>query len=777
MPIAYHETSGEFHLYNDDISYIIGLLPNAHAGHIHFGARLRDRDSFSHLVENACRPISSSPLRGKANFSLEFARQEYPCFGTSDYRQPAFEIEQENGSAISDFRYTGYRIASGKPDLPGLPHAYVESDTEADTLELLFRDALTGAELTLSYTIFASYNVIARSASFKNGGAETLYLNRALSASVDFPDRDFQWMQFSGAWGREAKPFVRDLLPGVTAVESMRGHSSAHQNPFVILKRPHTTETQGECYGFTFVYSGNFLAQAEVDTYDTTRVSMGINPRSFRWKLEPGETFQTPEVLLSYSASGLNALSGTLHRILRERVARGYWRDRPRPVLLNNWEATGMRFTEADLLRIARTAADVGVELFVLDDGWFSHGRTEFSGLGDWFVDRSKLPDGLKGLSEKINALGMQFGIWIEPEMVNEDSDLCRAHPDYVLSAPGRSKSLGRCQLVLDFSNPEVVDYVYDMLIKAFDGVKLSYIKWDMNRSITECNSPHWPADRQGEIYHRYILGVYSLYEKLRAAFPEVLFESCASGGSRFDAGMLYYAPQAWRSDDTDAIERLRIQYGSSYGYPVSSCGAHVSTCPNQQTGRVAPLSTRANVAFFGAFGYEMDLNELDENGLRKVREQIAFMKKYRQLIQYGDFYRLADPYEGRYGAWMVVSADKSEAIVGLYKLLNAVNAGFCQLKLQGLNPDFEYEINGAMRMGGDELMAFGLLPRDPASHTTELQVVNALDMMKAAGAEFEEMRDPASAELAAAYADMAQGIEWRTLRDFDSRLYVLRAV
>ena len=777
MPIIYHETSGEFHLYNDNLSYIIGLLPNAHAGHVHFGARLRDRDSFSHLVENACRPISSWPLRDKANFSLEFARQEYPCFGTSDYRQPAFEIVQENGSAISDFRYTGYRIASGKPDLPGLPHAYVESDTEADTLELLFRDALTGAELTLSYTVFASYNVIARSARFVNGGTQTLYLNRALSMSVDFPDRDFQWMQFSGAWGREAKPFARDLLPGVTAVESMRGHSSAHQNPFVILKRPHTTETQGECYGFTFVYSGNFLAQAEVDTYDTTRVSMGINPRSFRWKLEPGESFQTPEVLLSYSADGLNALSGTLHHLLRERVARGYWRDRPRPVLLNNWEATGMRFTEADLLRIARTSANVGVELFVLDDGWFSHGRTEFSGLGDWFVDRSKLPDGLKGLSEKINALGMQFGVWIEPEMVNEDSDLYRAHPDYVLSAPGRSKSLGRCQLVLDFSNPEVVDYVYDMLIKAFDGVKLSYIKWDMNRSITECNSPYWPADRQGEVYHRYILGVYSLYEKLRAALPEVLFESCASGGSRFDAGMLYYAPQAWRSDDTDAIERLRIQYGSSYGYPVSSCGAHVSTCPNQQTGRTAPLSTRANVAFFGAFGYEMDLNELDENGLRKVREQIAFMKKYRKLIQYGDFYRLADPYEGRYGAWMVVSSDKSEAIVGLYKLLNTVNTGFYQLKLQGLNPDCEYEINGGARMGGDELMTFGLLSRDPAAHTTELQVADALEMMKAAGVEFEEMRDPASAELAASYADMAQGIEWRTLRDFDSRLYILRAV
>ena len=776
MPIAYHEASGEFHLYNSGVSYIIHLLPNAHAGQVYFGERLRDRASFAHLLENAARPISSWPLRDRVNFSLEFARQEYPCFGTSDYRQPAFELSQENGSAISDFAYTGYRISAGKPELSGLPHAYVEDEREADTLELFFRDRLTGAELTLSYTIFADYDVIARSARFANRGTETLYLKRALSMSVDFPDRDFQWMQFSGAWGRECQPVVRQLQYGVTAIESMRGHSSAHENPFVILKRPHTDENQGECYGFTFVYSGNFLAQAEVDTYDAMRFSMGINPRNFTWKLAPGDEFQTPEVLMTYGGDGLNGLSGTIHRLLRRRVARGYWRDRPRPILINNWEATGMQFTEARLLEIARTAADVGIELFVLDDGWFGR-RTEFSGLGDWYDDKSKLPEGLKGLSEKINALGMKFGVWIEPEMVNEDSDLYRAHPEYVLAAPGRSKSFGRCQLVLDFSNPEVVDYIYNLLMKAFDGVQLSYIKWDMNRSITECYSPHWPADRQGEIYHRYILGVYRLYEKLRTAFPEVLFESCASGGSRYDAGMLYYAPQAWRSDDTDAAERLRIQYGSSYGYPVSSCGAHVSTCPNQQTGRTAPLSTRANVAFFGAFGYEMDLNELGPDERNEVRTQIAFMKEHRELLQYGDFYRLANPYEGRYGAWMSVSADKTSAIVGFYKLLNTVNTGFYQLKLQGLNPEWDYEINGKTVMGGDELMKFGLLPKDPAGHVTEMQVCEAIERMRRDGVEFDVDGDGAAAEMARSYGEMADSLEWRTLCDFDSRLFLLKAV
>jgi alpha-galactosidase len=654
------------------------------------------------------------------NFSLEFTRQEYPCFGTTDFRQPAFEIFQENGSHISDYQYAGYRITAGKPDLKGLPHSYTQEDSEAETLEITLVDSLTKGELVLSYTIFADLPVIARSALFVNKGEQTLRLNRAMSMSVDFPDHDFEWMQFSGAWGRERAPKVRKLEMGVTAIESMRGHSSAHENPFVILKRPNTDEDSGEAFGFSFVYSGNFLAQAEVDTYDVTRFTMGINPRGFSWKLTPGESFQTPEVLMTYSNTGLNGLSNSLHTLLRSRVARGYWRDRPRPVLLNNWEATGMEFTEESVLNIARKGAEVGVELFVLDDGWFGH-RTETSGLGDWFVDKSKLPNGVKGLADKVNALGMNFGIWIEPEMVNEDSELYRTHPEFVLATPDRRKSLGRSQLVLDFSNPAVVDYIYNMLVKAFDGANISYIKWDMNRSITECYSTYWSKDQQGEVYHRYILGVYSLYEKLLAKYPHLLFESCASGGSRFDAGMLYYAPQAWCSDDTDAAERVKIQYGSSYGYPISSWGSHVSECPNQQLGRTTPLSTRANVAFFGAFGYEMDLNALSDQEIEQVKEQVKFMKEHRALIQFGSFYRLENPYQGQQGAWMVVSQDKSEAIVGLYQLMNRINSGFIRLHLRGLDPEKDYHINGSETAhGGDELMEAGLFPVDAGAHPME---------------------------------------------------------
>ena len=716
MSIIFHESTKVFHLYNKHVSYIMDVLPNGQISQIYYGRKLRDRSDFAHLQDSTCRPCSSWPLPELPNFSLEFTRQDYPGFGTTDFRQPAYEVLQANGSHITDFRYTGHRIYAGKPELPGLPHAYVEQDSEADTLEIDLKDQLTGVEMTLLYTIYNRLNAIARSVRFVNRGTETVKLDRAMSMSVDFPDHNFEWMQFSGAWARERAPKVRPLEMGVTAVESMRGCSSAHQNPFVILKRPETTEGSGEAYGFTFVYSGNFLAMAEVDTYDVTRFSMGINPREFSWKLSPGAEFQAPEVLLTYGNTGLNGLSQTLHTLLRTRVARGPWRDKARPVLLNNWEATGMEFTEEDVLKIARKGAEVGVELFVLDDGWFGK-RTEFSGLGDWYADTAKLPGGVKGLADKINALGMKFGIWIEPEMVNEDSDLYRAHPEYALCTPDRRKSLGRNQLVLDFSNPEVVDCIYDQLVKSFDGADISYIKWDMNRSITECYSSHWPADQQGEVYHRYILGVYSLYEKLLAKYPDLLFESCASGGSRFDAGMLYYAPQAWCSDDTDAAERVRIQYGSSYGYPVCSWGAHVSVCPNQQLGRVTPLETRANVAYFGAFGYEMDLNALSDKEIEQVKGQVAFMKAHRELFQFGTFYRIRDPFANDKAAWMVVSQDQREAIVGLYQLMNNVNNGYTQLPLQGLDPKLDYQVDGNEVYGGDELMHYGLMPQDTSSH------------------------------------------------------------
>ena len=455
-----------------------------------------------------------------------------------------------------------------------------------------------------------------------------------------------------------------------------------------------------------------------MDTQDTTRVLLGIHPVGFRWKLEPGESFQTPEAVMVYSHRGLGHMSRTFHRLYRTRLARGYWRDRERPILNNNWEATYFDFTEDRLVKIAEKAKECGVELFVLDDGWFGGRRNDHAGLGDWTANKDLLPGGIAGLADRIEALGMKFGLWFEPEMVNPDSDLYRAHPDWILRTPGRHASLGRHQHVLDFSRREVVDAIYEMMAKFLAGAKISYIKWDMNRSITECYSEGLPADRQGEVFHRYILGVYELYDRLTSAFPEVLFESCASGGGRFDPGLLYYAPQAWASDDSDAVERLKIQYGTSFCYPVSSIGSHVSVTPNHQVYRNTPLYTRANVAYFGTFGYELDLNKLTEEEIAQVKEQIRFMKRYRGLIQFGDFYRLSSPFEKNVTAWMVVSGDKREAVVGWYKVLNGANMPLSRLRLSGLEESLSYKLceYGRESSGvyyGDELMNAGIVTTD----------------------------------------------------------------
>ncbi len=646
--------------------------------------------------------------------SLEHLKQEYPVYGTTDYREPAVEVIQTNGSRLSDLSYAGFLIIQGKPQLPGLPAVYVEKEDEAATLIITLKDSVTGLSVQLFYTIFEERPVITRSVCFTNQGCEALHLGRAMSLSMDFPDCDYEWLQFSGVWARERHLKTRNLEPGIVSVGSMRGSSSHEHNPFIILKRPHTDESQGEAVGFSLIYSGNFLAQAEVDNQNVTRILLGIHPDTFDWKLEPGADFQTPEAVMAYTCRGLNELSQSFHRLYQKRLARGYWRDRPRPILLNNWEATYFDFNEDLLVEIADRAKKCGVELFVLDDGWFGARRNDRAGLGDWTANKELLPDGISGLSKRIEALGMKFGLWFEPEMVNADSDLYRAHPDWILQMPGRRASLGRHQHVLDFSRKEVVDCIYNMMAALLREAKISYIKWDMNRYITECYCAALPADQQGEVFHRYILGVYDLYERLISEFPHVLFESCASGGARFDPGMLYYAPQAWTSDDTDAIERLKIQYGTSYCYPVSSMGSHVSAVPNHQLHRNTPLYTRANTAYFGTFGYELDLNKLTEDEREEVKKQIAFMKEYRGLIQFGTFYRLCSPFEGNITAWMVVSPDKKTAIIGWYKTLNQVNAPFSRIRLQGLDPELCYHLEGCSQtFYGDELMNAGLITSD----------------------------------------------------------------
>ena len=696
MAIQFHEKAREFHLYNKEVSYIMKIMENGQIENLYYGKRIKDREDFSYLHEEISRSLTSVNVPEPGVLSMEYTKQEYPSYGTGDYRSPAFTVLQEDGSRISAFAYVGHNIFNGKKELKPLPATYTESDEEAQTLEIILYDDLIDTELVLSYTIYEAYPVITRNARFTRKGTEKIVLERALSMSMEFGDMDFEMVHLAGAWARERYVKTRKLEMGIQSIQNLHGTgSSAEHNPFLALKRPHTTEFQGEVYGFSLVYSGNFLAQTEVTTFDMTRVTMGIHPEGFSWELNQGETFQTPEVVMVYSDQGLNKMSQVYHRLYRTRLIRGYWRDKARPILLNNWEATYFDFNEEKILNIAKKAKEVGVELFVLDDGWFGARNDDYRGLGDWYVNLEKLPDGISGLSRKIEAMGLKFGLWVELEMVNKDSDLYRAHPDWIIGAPGRFESHGRHQHVLDFSRKEVVDYIYEMISKVLRESSISYIKWDMNRYMSEPYSRGASAAHQGMVMHKYILGVYDLYTRLTKEFPEILFESCASGGARFDPAMLYFAPQTWTSDDTDASERVKIQYGTSMVYPVVSMGSHVSAVPNHQLLRTTPLETRGNVAYFGTFGYELDLNLLSDEEIEMVKKQITFMKQYRDLIQVeGDFYRLLSPFAGNDAAWMVVSRDQTEAIAGFYQRLNKINASWLRLRLQGLSEDSLYEVS-----------------------------------------------------------------------------------
>lgn len=717
MPIIYNEKTREFHLYNQEISYIIKILDNDQPGQLYYGKRLTHREDFSHLFEYAMRDMSPYAFEENSTFSLENIKQEYPTFGCGDMRFPAYEIERENGSHVVEFVYKEHKIYNGKPKLEGLPATYVESDDEAQTLELVLEDTSINTRIVLLYTIYEAFPVIARSVRFECDSDEKITLLSAMSACVDLPDKDYEMIDLAGVWARERHVRRHKLDYGIQSIYSMRGCSSYQFNPFLALARENADEFQGQVYGFSLVYSGNFLAQTEVDNYDTARVLMGIHPNGFKWTLEKGESFQTPEMVMVYSEAGLNGMSQTFHKLYRTRLARGTWRDKVRPILINSWEAFYFDFDAPKLLGLADVAADLGMELFVLDDGWFGKRDDSTSSLGDWYPNEEKLKGTLKELAEKINAKGLKFGLWIEPEMTNKDSDLYRAHPDWILAEQGKRICHSRTQYVLDFSKKEVREYIGDMLENLLAEVPVSYIKWDMNRTFSEVFSNGNDREYQGKVCHKYILGVYELYERLTSRFPHVLFESCASGGARFDPGMLYYAPQGWTSDDTDAIERLKIQYGTSMVYPVSCMGSHVSASPNHQTNRVTPLETRADVAYFGTFGYELDLLKLGEEDKAEIRRQIAFMKEKRDLIQKGTFYRLKSPFEGNETAWMIVSEDQKKALVGYYRVMQPVNVGFKRLKLKGLKEDTCYKVSGyAYDCYGDELMQVGMILSDSAS-------------------------------------------------------------
>lgn len=733
MPIIFHSKSRVFHLYNHDISYIFKIIDNEQLGQLYYGKHLTDREDFNHLFEYASRDMAPYPFEGDSTFSLEHIKQEYPAFGSGDMRYPAYEIERENGSKIVEFVYQSHRIYSGKPKLRELPATYTEEDTEAVTLDIVLRDSYIQMQIILSYTIYENLPVITRNTSFicEEDARSSVTLLRAMSGCVDLPDSNYEMLELAGAWSREREMKIRRLECGLQGVYSMRGSSSYQFNPFLALKRSNTDELSGEVIGFSLVYSGSFLAQVEVDNYDVARITMGIHPDQFRWPMEPGDRFQTPEMVMVYSDKGLNKMSQTYHTLFRTRLARGYWRDRERPILINNWEATYFDFNEQKILDLAKKASDLGVELFVLDDGWFGKRNDASSSLGDWYPNEAKLGGSLKHLAERITELGMMFGIWIEPEMVNKDSQLYRDHPDWVLAEVGRHMCHSRNQYVLDFTRAEVREHIMQMLEPLFKEAPISYVKWDMNRTISEAFSNGNDRTYQGQIYHKYILGVYQLYERLITCFPNILFESCASGGARFDPGMLYYAPQTWTSDNTDAVCRLKIQYGTSLVYPLSSIGSHVSASPNHQTTRVTTIETRADVAYFGTFGYELDLTVLCDSELEKIKTEILFMKANRRLLQQGTFYRLKSPFDGNETAWMVISESQQEAIVGYYRTLQPVNSGFLRLKLAGLKSELKYRICGyEYDCYGDELMEAGLIISDVSSGVKTAEEVGKGDFI-----------------------------------------------
>ena len=693
MPIKYYDKTNLFHLFNNEISYLFTVLENGQLGQLYFGKRINDKEDYQYLSERGHRDMQACPIEGNPYFSLEHIRQEYPAYGNGDMRYPAYEIETGDGSRIVNFTYKGLIILAGKKKLAGLPATYAEDDKEAVTLEITLEDKLINSTIVLSYTIFENRPVITRHARFHCDHDQGISIETAMSMCLDLPDKDYKMLYLAGAWSRERHVCERNLEYGIQGIYSMRGCSSHQFNPYLVLKRQNTNEQSGEAIGFDFIYSGDFLGQVEVDNFNVVRVLMGIHPNEFKWKLNRGESFTTPEVVMAYSEKGLNGIRLTFHSLFKECLIRGFWKENERPILIKNWEATYFDINENKILQLAKAAAEAGVELFVLDDGWFGRRNDSTSSLGDWYPNLEKLPDGITGLARKINDLGMKFGLWVEPEMVNENSELFKKHPEWVFGDRRRHLSKARGQYVLDFSKDEVVEYVYRLMKKVLSEAPVAYVKWDLNRAFSEVFSNECGKEHQGKARHRYILGTYSLYERLRKDFPEVLFESCASGGARFDAGMLYYAPQAWASDNTDAVERVKIQYGSSMVYPLCSIGSHVSDIPNEQVFRKESLSTRANVAYFGTFGYELDITRLKAGQIQVIKKQIQFMKKYRSLIQFGNFYRLRSPFENdcNTAAWMVVSENKKEAIFAYYRILQRPESGYDKIRLMGLEEDTEY--------------------------------------------------------------------------------------
>lgn len=715
MAAVFLEEEKIFKLDTRNTTYVIAVVDDEQfLGHVYYGKKLKEvhLDGLLRIHENPFVPSRNN--RDRVSF-LDSFPMEYPAHGLGDYRESCINIRTEKGNVGLALSYVSHKITEGKDGLEGLPASFGKAG-ECETLEILCEDKVTGLQVILQYGIFDEADVITRSVKVVNTGKEDLYLTKVYSACLDMDNKDFEAISLHGSWARERQIGTVPVSHGKYSVESIRGESSHQDHPFLALKTKNADQENGEVYAMHFVYSGNFKAQVQSDQFDQVRMTMGIHPEDFTWKLKEGESFQAPETVLVYSAQGLGQMTRIFHDFYRNHLIRSEYKNQKRPILINNWEATYFDFDTEKLIAIAKQASALGIEMLVMDDGWFGNRYDDNRALGDWFVNEEKLKGGLKYLVDEVNKLGMKFGIWFEPEMISPDSDLYRAHPDYAIAIPGREPSLCRNQYVLDLTRKEVRDYAYECVAKILRSANIEYVKWDMNRQLSDIGSLELPADQMGELYHRYVLAVYEMQERMMTEFPHLLLENCSGGGARFDPGMLYYSPQIWCSDDTDAIERLKIQEGTALIYPLSTMGAHVSDCPNHTVGRVTPFETRGYVALAGTFGYELDVTKIPESDREQIPAQVAMYHKYNDLVREGDYYRIASYAENHYfDCYGVVSKNKKEALYTYVQVLNRPNYHSRRIYLKGLAAEKYYAIEGEDgTWSGEQLMNAGLLVQNP---------------------------------------------------------------
>lgn len=716
--IFFDKTQKLFRLETPNSSYRICITQKGYVSHAYYGAKIGN-DDISYLTRQFEYGFSNSDIFREKHSLLDFLPMEYPFDGVGDFRKSAIAVTNQNGNNAVELKYKDYKIIEGTVQLDGLPCVFGEKSS-CQTLEIITEDEVLGLEVILFYTVFDDNDAIVRSAKIINNNkhGETVLIKKALSLSFDMDDDDYDMITLHGSWARERHIDRRPVHMGLQGTESIRGETSHQEHPFIAILNHNADNNSGNVYGVNFIYSGNFIANVQKNQFGSIRTQIGINPENFTWQLDSGDSFETPQAVLVFSSEGLNGMSHIFHDLYREHLIRSPYRKTMRPILINNWEATYFNFDEKKLLDIAKEAHKDGIEMLVMDDGWFGHRNFDDSSLGDWFVNENKLKGGLKNLVDKVNEIGMKFGIWFEPEMVSPDSELFKNHPDYAIQIPGREPGMSRQQLVLDITRKEVRDCIYNQISKILHSANIEYVKWDMNRQLSDIGSLDLSGARNGEFFHRYVLAVYEMQERLITEFPNLLLENCSGGGARFDPGMLYYSPQIWCSDDTDAIERLEIQEGTALMYPLSSMGAHVSVCPNHAVGRNTPFKTRGYVALAGTFGYELDITKLSEEDRKIIPHQIELYKKYSDIVRNGDYWRIASYSENHeFDCWACISKDKNKALVTFVQVLNHPNFKTRFVKIKGICAESNYLVHyldddknsKPLKMKGSTIMNAGI--------------------------------------------------------------------